>query len=124
MDSEEKVNVLKVYVSEHEKTHGGEPIYDAIIRKARDMEILSASIYRCSLYHGFINSLSVLSFSSNTSKDPPLMIEIIDLPEKLDDFLIPLDKLLDECNEAAVVIQKASIKRFEKTRKFNEFAIF
>lgn len=122
MISEKKANVLKIYVSEHEKING-EPVCDIIIRKARDMKILSASIYRCSSHHGFVNSLSALSFLSS-SNAPPLIIEIIDSPEKLDNFLAPLDKLLDKCDSAAVIIQKAGIKRFENRKKFNEFAIF
>ena len=119
MNTKKKANMLKIYVGEQEKING-EPACDVVVREARKMDILNITLYKCLVYKEVNTPLRAMNFLS--ANEPPVVIEIIDSSKKLNDFLKPLDKILEQCNGVTVLMQKAEIKCFGK--KFNEFAIF
>jgi PII-like signaling protein len=73
--------LLRVYMGDDDKWHG-EPLYDAIVKTLRMMEIAGASVYRGILGYGakgHEHKRSVL----HPMRDMPILISVIDTPEKI-----------------------------------------
>jgi PII-like signaling protein len=83
---------LRIYVGE-DKRHGDRPLYQAIVRKARDLQLAGATILRGT--HGFGRSAHFHTVDVLFSEDLPVVIEIIDTREKIRTFLTLLDGIVD-----------------------------
>ena len=76
---------LRVYVGEQD-TYCHEPLYEAIVTKAREMNLAGATVIRGSMSFGEserIHTAKVLRLSD----DLPIIIEIVDQKAKIDEFL-------------------------------------
>jgi PII-like signaling protein len=86
------VQRLRIYISEGDRWEG-RPLYEAIVRAARDAGLAGAMALRG--VEGFgggnqIHTVKVLHLSENL----PILIEIIDQPDRIARFLPTLDKML------------------------------
>ncbi len=73
--------LLRVYMGDDDKWHG-EPLYDAIVKTLRMMDIAGATVYRGILGYGakgHEHKRSVL----HPMRDMPILISVIDTPEKI-----------------------------------------
>jgi PII-like signaling protein len=73
--------MLQVYLGEADKWHD-EPLYDAIVKKLRMMDIAGATVYRGILGYGAKGHEHKKSFL-HVSRDLPIMLSVIDTPEKI-----------------------------------------
>jgi PII-like signaling protein len=73
--------LLRVFLGDHDRWHG-EPLYDAIIKRLRMMEISGATVYRGILGYGAKGHEHKRSFF-HPMRDLPVMISVIDTPEKI-----------------------------------------
>jgi PII-like signaling protein len=71
---------LRVYVGE-DKRHGAEPLYTAILRKARELDCAGATVFRG--MQGFGRDGRLRTFEVLASEDLPIVIELIDHAEKI-----------------------------------------
>lgn len=78
--------LLRIYLDESDR-FGHKPLYEAIILKARELELAGATVYRSPMGFG---QTSVLKTSKilNLSTDLPMVIDIVDTRERLD-TLVP-----------------------------------
>jgi len=83
MEIEEAV-LLRVFVGE-DKRHGDMPLYEAIALKAREMHLLGATVLNGRL--GFGRSTRLHTTRALMSEDLPLIIEIVDRPERIEAFM-------------------------------------
>lgn len=84
--------LLRIYTGEQQK-HGTRPLYEAVVLKAREMNLAGATVLRGPLGFGRssrIHSAKILDLS----QDLPLVIEIVDVQEKIDTFLPLLDTMI------------------------------
>ncbi|WP_207262275.1 DUF190 domain-containing protein [Desulfovibrio sp. Huiquan2017] len=90
----EKAERIRIYIGEDDKSDG-QPLADAIVREARRMGLAGATVYRGLMGFG-ANSLIHTSKILRLSEDLPVVVEIVDHPEKLDPLLARLDGMLKE----------------------------
>ena len=94
MKLEGKAKMLRMYFGEDDQWQG-RPLYQAIVERCRKLDIAGATVYRGIEGYGAstrIRKSHLLSFSS----DAPIMVQIIDTPEKIDRLVPALDEMLSE----------------------------
>ena len=72
---------MRIFLGEADRRHG-EPLFDAIVKRLRMMDIAGATVYRGILGYGgrsLIHKQKFLGLSS----DLPIMISVMDAPEKI-----------------------------------------
>lgn len=86
--------MVRIYVGESDKWHG-QPLYMAILLKAREMGLAGATVLRGLAGYGAhsrIHTANILRLS----EDLPMVIEIVDSAEKIKSFLPVLDEMVQE----------------------------
>jgi PII-like signaling protein len=86
--------LLRVFLGEADKWHG-EPLYDAIVKRLRSMEIAGATVYRGILGYGakgHTHEAGRLHFS----RDLPVMISVIDAPAKIEAAVAAVEEMLED----------------------------
>ncbi len=73
--------MMQVFLGEADRSDG-EPLYEAIIKRLRMMDIAGATVYRGILGYGAKGHTHREHFL-HISKDLPVMIEVVDAPEKI-----------------------------------------
>lgn len=94
MRTEGRGLLLRVFVGAAD-TVGGKPLYEEIVRRAREVGIVGATVVRgIEGYgaHGQVHASRILRISENL----PVVVEIVDTPERVEAFLPVLDELLEE----------------------------
>ena len=85
---------LRIYIGESDKT-GGRMLFEVLVEEARRTGLAGATVLRGLSGFG-ANSLVHTATILRLSEDLPLVIEIVDRPEKIDAFLPLLDHLVTE----------------------------
>jgi uncharacterized protein len=89
-----EAELLRIFIGESDK-HQGRPLYEVIVHRARERGMAGATVLRGQLgfgAHSRIHTAKILRLS----EDLPLVIEIVDKPERIADFLPELDTMIDE----------------------------
>ncbi len=89
-----KARVLRIYIGESDKWHG-QPLYMAILLKAREMGLAGGTVIRGIAGYGAhsrIHTANILRLS----EDLPIVIEIVDSQEKIEHFLSVVDEMVQE----------------------------
>jgi uncharacterized protein len=84
--------LLRIFVGENDKAEG-RPLYEAIIRKAREAHLAGATVLRGPMGYGrscLLHTTKILRLANNL----PVVIEIVDSEAKIDAFLPTLDALM------------------------------
>jgi PII-like signaling protein len=89
-----RATLLRVFMGEDDKWHG-EPLYDAIVKELRMMEIAGATVYRGILGYGAKGHEHKKSFF-HPMRDLPIMNSVIDAPEKIAAAAEALEAMLEE----------------------------
>lgn len=84
--------LMRVFIGESDRWQD-EPLYDAIVKKLRMMEIAGATVYRGILGYGAKGHTHKESFW-HLSSDLPIMISIIDTPDKIVEASAAVEKML------------------------------
>ena len=93
--------LLRVFVGESDKL-GHAPLYEAIVKKARDSGLAGATVLKGVLGFGAstrIRTQKILDLSS----DLPIVIEIVDEEDKIAAFQTALAELFEEAQCGALV---------------------
>ena len=98
--------VLRVFLGEADKWRD-QPLYEAIVKKLRMMEIAGATVYRGILGYGAKGHEHKKSFF-HVSRDMPVMISVIDSPEKIIAAAQAIEGMLED---GLIVISDAEIVR-------------
>ncbi len=103
--------VLRVFVGETDK-HQGVPLYEWILRRAKEMGLCGGTALRGIAgfgAHSQIHSSKILDISAHL----PIIIEIIDSKEKIDQFLPVLDEAI---KEGLATVEPADIRLFRANK--------
>jgi PII-like signaling protein len=84
--------LLRVFIGESDRFEG-RPLYEAIVLKAREIGLAGATVLRSSLGFGATSHLHTAKIL-RLSDDLPLVIEIVDMKEKINGFLPTLDSMM------------------------------
>jgi PII-like signaling protein len=90
LPSESKL--LRIFVGENDK-YNNTPLYEAIVKEARRLGMAGATVIRGILGFGASSRIHYPKVL-RLSEELPVIIEIIDLPERIDNFLPVLDIMM------------------------------
>ena len=96
--------LLRVFIGESDRWHH-QPLYEAIVLKARELHLAGATVLRGPMGYGKSSRLHTAKIL-RLSMDLPLVIEIVDTEEKLNGFLPVLDEML---KGGLVTLEKARV---------------
>jgi PII-like signaling protein len=94
MRTEGQAHLLRIFVNESDRWEG-RAVYETIVREAREQGLAGATAFRAMEGYGAagrIHSVKVL----HLSEDVPIVVEIIDTPDRIAAFLPTLDKIVAE----------------------------
>jgi PII-like signaling protein len=89
-----EAELLRIFVGESDR-HAGRPLYEFIVDAARRRGLAGATVLRGILGFG-ANSRIHTAKILRLSEDLPMVIEIVDSPEKIAAFLSELDNWIQE----------------------------
>ena len=84
--------LLRIFIGESDR-HGGHPMHEAIVLKARELHLAGATVLRGAMGFGKSSRLHTTKIL-RLSVDLPLVIEIVDSEEKINAFLPVLDGMI------------------------------
>lgn len=87
-----KAKMLRVHIGEDDKWEGG-PLYEAIVKRAAQLDIAGATVYRGILGYGAqrrIHRHKTMTLSS----DDPIMIAIVDEEAKINQMIVALEGMV------------------------------
>jgi len=89
-----QAELLRIFIGESDKFHG-KPLHEAIVHKARQHGMAGATVLRG--IQGFgadsrMHTAKVLRLS----EDLPIVVEIVDQPERIAELLPNLDEMIEE----------------------------
>lgn len=121
MNLSEKTGILKIYVGESDKIHH-QPLYEEIIYEARNYGIAGATVFKGVMSFGGSHSIHAIK-TMDLPAEMPVLIEIVDNIEVLDEFVKKINLLMDESKRGGLItFQEIDIIRYEKGEKFKMFS--
>jgi PII-like signaling protein len=96
--------LLRIFVGEGDRWHG-RPLYEAIVLKARELHLAGATVLRGPMGFGAQSRLHTTKVL-RLSEDLPIVIEIVDSKEKIDELLPHID---DMVKEGLVTLEKVQV---------------
>ena len=110
MELPEEGILLRVFIGETDK-HNGKLLYEAIVSKARELNLAGATVLRGILGFGAQSRIHTAKFL-RLSEDEPVVIEIVDKKERIEKILPFLDEVVDD---GLITIE--DVKIFKYTHK-------
>lgn len=99
--------LLRIFIGEDDK-FGGSPLHEAIVLKARELQIAGATVLRGPMGFGASSRLHTTKIL-RLSEDLPLVIEIVDSEEKINGFLPVLDGMM---SSGLVTLEKVQVLQY------------
>ena len=98
--------LLRIFIGETDKVQG-KPLYEWIVLQAREQGMAGATVLRGMMGFG-ANSRKIQTFRFDTlSEDLPIVIEIVDTQDKLEQFLALIEPRI---KAGLVTVEKAQVK--------------
>jgi PII-like signaling protein len=110
VDLPEDAGLLRIYVGENDR-HGGRPLYEAIVLKARELGLAGATVLRGVMGFGRSSRLHTTKVL-RLSDDLPIVVEIVDREETLERLLPWLDEVVAD---GLVTLERVRVKRYAAT---------
>ena len=104
--------LLRIFMGEADRADG-RPLYEVIVLKAREMQLAGATVLRGPLGFGQSSRLHT-SKILRLSEDLPLVIEIVDGPEKIDKFLAAIEPLMVS---GLITLEKVQVRQYGRNAK-------
>jgi PII-like signaling protein len=99
--------LLRIFIGESDKWQG-QPLYEAIVRRARELHLAGATVLRGPMgfgAHSRMHTTKILRLSA----DLPIVIEIVDSQEKLDELMPFIDEAVQE---GLVTLERVRVIRY------------
>ncbi|MHB2149509.1 DUF190 domain-containing protein [Calditrichota bacterium LG25] len=108
----EKGHLLRIFIGEDDR-HGGKPLYEWIVHRAREAGLAGATVLRGLEGFGAHSRLHTAKFL-RLSEDLPIIIEIVDTLDKIEAFLPIIDSAIEE---GLATIEKVEIRFYRSGKK-------
>ena len=99
--------MLRIFIGENDRADG-RPLYEAIVLKAREMQIAGATVLRGAMGFGHSSRLHTTKIL-RLSEDLPLVIEIVDGEEKIAAFLPILETIM---TSGLITLEKVQVLQY------------
>ena len=103
-----EATLLRIFIGDADR-YDGRPLYEAIVLKAREQHLAGATVLKSPLGFGKNSRLHTAKILQ-LSTDLPMVIEIVDLPEKIQAFLPALGAMMDG---GLVTMEKVQVVHYE-----------
>ncbi len=103
--------LLRIFIGESERS-GGKPLYEAIVLKARELQLGGATVLRGPMGFGkssHLHSAKILRLS----EDLPMVVEIVDSQTKIDAFMPVLDEMM---GSGLITVEKVQVLQYGETK--------
>ena len=107
MELPEEAVLLRIFIGESDRWRH-QPLYEAIVLKAREMQLGGATVLRGPMGFGKSSRLHTASIL-RLSMDLPIVIEIVDSKEKIEAFLPVVDEMM---GSGLVTMERAQVIRY------------
>ncbi len=104
--------LLRVFIGEDDRWQGT-PLYEAIVVKARALHLAGATVLRGPMgfgAHSRLHTAKVLRLS----EDLPIVIEIVDSKEKIDELLPFIEEMVQE---GLVTLERVQVIKYRADRR-------
>ena len=108
-------SLLRIFIGESDRRQG-QPLYEWIVRKARENHLAGATVIRGMMGFGAHSRMHTFKIE-RLSEDLPIIIEIVDVREKLEQFLQMIDS---EIVEGLATLEKAHVHFYRSGRMQTE----
>jgi uncharacterized protein len=88
-----EATLLRIFIGDTDRYHH-QPLYEAIVLKARELHLAGATVLKSPMGYGHNSRLHTAKILQ-LSTDLPMVIEIVDEPQKIEAFLPVLDVMMD-----------------------------
>src|SRR6266481_997111 len=112
MKISEDGQLLRIFIGESDRWHG-QPLYEAIVLKAREMGVAGATMQRGLMGFGAASRIHTAKIL-RLSEDLPIIIEIVDSADKIDRLLPVIDEMV---GEGLVTLEKVTILQYRHGKK-------
>jgi hypothetical protein len=99
--------LLRIFIGESDR-YQHQPLYEAIVLRARELELAGATVLRGPMGFGKSSHLHTAKIL-RLSMDLPIVIEIVDSEEKVNAFLPVLDQMM---GGGLVTLERAKVIRY------------
>ena len=104
--------LLRIFLGENDR-HEHKPLYEAIVLKAREMHLAGATVLRGPMSYGHSSRLHTAKIL-RLSEDLPVVIEIVESEEKINEFLPVLDGMM---GSGLVTLEKVQVLQYGTNSK-------
>ncbi len=111
MKLEGEAQLLRVFIGESDRFQGL-PLYEAIVKKARELHLAGATVLRGPMgfgAHSRMHTTKILRLS----EDLPIIIEIVDSEEKIQTLLPHIDRMVEE---GLVTLEKVHVIKYRANK--------
>lgn len=107
MDVPQNATLLRLFVGEKDR-HGHQPLYEAIVMKARERGLAGATVLRGMQGYGCSSTLHTAKIL-RLSDDLPMVVEIVDSEQRIEEFLPVLDEMM---SSGLVTLEKVRVLQY------------
>jgi PII-like signaling protein len=108
--------LARIFIGEGDR-YQGRPLFEAIVLCAREMGLAGATVLRGVEGYGADSILHTTRFL-RLSEDLPIVVEVVELPERMDPFLKKVEAMLDEANCGGLItLERAEIIRYKPEKQ-------
>jgi PII-like signaling protein len=103
--------LLRIFIGENDSLNG-HPLFEAIVTKAREMNFAGATVLRGIMGFGAesrIHTTKILRLSD----DLPIIVEIVDTKEKIDELIPWLDEVV---LEGLITLEKMKVIKYRHSK--------
>ena len=99
--------LLRIFLGESDQWHG-KPVYEAIVLKARELHLAGATVLRGPMGFGASSRLHTAKIL-RLSEDLPMVVEIVDSKEKIDELMPHVDEMVQE---GLVTLERVQVLKY------------
>jgi hypothetical protein len=103
--------LLRIYVNKDDR-YGGQPLYEAIVDRCRELKVAGATVFRA--FEGFGETAEV-HHHHLFGNDQPVVITIIESPEKAGQILPVLENMMNGGIIAVTDVEVISVSKGSRT---------
>ncbi len=100
-------HLLRIFIGENDKWRN-RPLYEAIVLKARELHLAGATVLRGPMGFGAKSRLHTTKIL-RLSEDLPIVIEIVDSKEKIDELMPHIDEMV---TEGLVTLERVQVIKY------------
>lgn len=116
MEIKGEAKLLRIFVGESDII-GHIPVYERIVHEARKAHLAGATVFKGVMGYGGTSRIHT-SKILRLSEDMPMVVEIVDEADKIENFLEVLHQIFDEAQSGGLItMEKAEIIKYVYQQK-------